>query len=110
MKNKLLTRVVTRLINEYADASEYGVSLITIPDFDYPQFAAELDTSRSVQLFFLGFSKQQEQELTATLPNRGANISYAYTVEEAEQSRNSGDENVFRIWRCDSCGYEWRAA
>ena len=20
------------------------------------------------------------------------------------------DENVFRIWRCDSCGYEWRAA
>ena len=19
------------------------------------------------------------------------------------------DENVFRIWRCDSCGYEWRA-
>ena len=20
------------------------------------------------------------------------------------------DENVFRIWRCESCGYEWRAA
>ena len=20
------------------------------------------------------------------------------------------DENVFRIWRCENCGYEWRAA
>ena len=97
MNNKLLTRVVTRLINECADAKEYGVSLVTIPDFDYPQFAASLDTSRSIQLFFLGFSAQQEQELTATLPNLGVNVSYAYTVEAAEQSRNSGDENVFRI-------------
>lgn len=97
MSKKLLTQVVTKLVNEYATAREYGVSLVTIPDFNYSQFAEELDTSRCVQLFFLGFSKQQEQELIDTLPDKGDSVSYAFTVEQAEQSRNSGDENVFRI-------------
>ena len=97
MSKKLLTQVVTKLVNEYATAREYGVSLITIPDFNYSQFAEALDTSRCVQLFFLGFSKKQEQELIDTLPDRGDSVSYAFTVEQAEQSRNSGDESVFRI-------------
>ena len=97
MSKQLLTQVVTRLVNEYAAAKEYGVSLVTIPDFNYAKFAQELDTSRYVQLFFLGFSKQQEQELIDTLPDKGNFVSYAFTVEQAEQSRNSGNENVFRI-------------
>lgn len=97
MSKKLLTQVVATLINEYAAAKEYGVSLVTIPDFDYVRLAHELDTSRSVQLFFLGFSKQQEKELIDALPDKGDSVSYAFTVEQAEQSRNSGDENVFRI-------------
>ncbi|MBE6712049.1 MAG: hypothetical protein E7580_00865, partial [Ruminococcaceae bacterium] len=97
MSKKLLTQVVTKLVNEYATAKEYGVSLVTIPDFNYAQLAQELDNSRCVQLFFLGFSKQQEQELIDTLPDKGDSVSYAFTVEQAEQSRNSGDENVFRI-------------
>ena len=97
MSKKLLTRVATRLVNEYATAKEYGVSLVTIPDFDYPEFADQLDTKRCAQIFFLGFSKQQEQALIDTLPNKGSNITYAFTVEEAEQSRNSGDEEIFRI-------------
>lgn len=97
MSKRLLTQVVTKLVNEYATAKEYGVSLVTIPDFNYVQLAQELDTSRCVQLFFLGFSKQQEQELIDTLPDKGDSVSYAFTVEQAEQSRNSGDENVFRI-------------
>ena len=97
MSKKLLTQVVTRLVNEYAAAKEYGVSLVTIPDFNYAQLAQELDMRRYAQLFFLGFSKQQEQELLATLPDKDDSISYAFTVEQAEQSRNSGDENVFRI-------------
>ena len=63
MSKKLLTRVATRLVNEYATAKEYGVSLVTIPDFDYPEFADQLDAKRCAQIFFLGFSKQQEQAL-----------------------------------------------
>lgn len=97
MSKKLLTQVVTRLVNEYAAAKEYGVSLVNIPDFNYAQLVQELDTSRCAQLFFLGFTKQQEQKLIDILPGKGDSVSYAFTVEQAEQSRNSGDENVFRI-------------
>ncbi len=97
MSKMLLTQAITRLVNEYAAAREYGVSLVTIPDFNYSQLADSLDTVRCVQVFFLGFSKQQEQELIDTLPDKGVTVSYAFTVEEAEQSRNSGNEDVFRI-------------
>lgn len=97
MSKKLLTQVVTRLVNEYAVAKEYGVSLVTIPDFDYSEFAEHLSAQRHAQIFFLGFSKQQEQALIETLPNKGTDITYAFTVEEAEQSRNSGNEEIFRI-------------
>jgi len=48
MSKKLLTQVVTKLVNEYATAKEYGVSLVTIPDFNYAQLAQELDNSRCV--------------------------------------------------------------
>lgn len=97
MSKKLLTQVVTKLVNEYSVAKDYGVSLVTIPDFNYYQFVESLDSNRCVQIFFLGFSKQQEQELVNSLPNKGDSVNYAFTVESAEQSRNSGDENVFRV-------------
>lgn len=97
MNRKLLTKVVTKLVNNYASAMEYGVSLITIPDFDYAQFIQGLDLSRKLQVFFLGFSSSQEQELLSTLPNMGEAVAYAFTVEAAEGSRNSGDEDIFRI-------------
>ena len=97
MNRMLLTKVVTKLVNECASAMEYGVSLITIPDFDYVQFIQGLDISRKLQIFFLGFSSSQEQELSSVLPNMGEAVAYAFTVEEAEKSRNSGDEGLFRI-------------
>ena len=98
MSKNLLTRVATKLVNEYAIAKEYGVSLVTIPDFNYAQLASSLDTtSRRAQIFFLGFSEQQKHELSATLPDMGESVTYAFTAEEAEISRNSGDEDIFRI-------------
>lgn len=97
MSKKLLTKVVTNLVNEYAAAKEYGVSLVTIPDIDYAQFVYGLSTRRKSQVFFLGFSKQQEQDILSALPNMGDSVSYFFTAEEAEASRNSGDEEVFRI-------------
>lgn len=97
MSTKLLTKVVTNLVNEYAAAREYGVSLVTIPDFDYAQFASDLNTDRDIQLFFLGFPEQQKQDISLTLPDKGDALSYDFTVEGAEISRNSGDEEKFRI-------------
>ena len=97
MSKHLLTDVITDLVNEYSNANEYGVSLITIPDFDYAQFAQGLSSHRKSELYFLGFSAEQKASLMASLPNLGEAVKYSYTVEEAEISRNSGNEEIFRV-------------
>ena len=97
MSKDLLSQVIIALVNEHAAAKDYGVSLVTIPDFDYAKLACSIEPSRQVQFFFLGFSKEQEASLTSSLPELSPKVSYAFTVEAAEESRNSGDENVFRI-------------
>lgn len=94
MSKLLLTKVITNLVNEYLMAREYGVSLITIPDFDYAQFAQNLSSIRSSEIFFLGFSEVQQEDLRTKI---GEQISYSFSVEDAEASRNSGDEEIFRI-------------
>ncbi len=96
MSKKLLTQIIIKLVNGHAKAKEYGVSLINIPEFDYPRFVQGLDSSRNLELFFLGFSDEAQAELASQLPQLEG-ISYSYTVEAAESSRNSGNENVFRI-------------
>lgn len=99
MSNKLLTKVLTAMVNEYAQPDNYGVSLITIPDFDYSEFAKGLiSADRRIEIFFLGFSKEKSEELNNTLPSNDERISYGFSVEEAETSRNSGDENIFRVF------------
>ena len=97
MSKHLLTNIIVGLVNEYSNANEYGVSLITIPDFDYAQFAQSLSNRRKSELYFLGFSADQRAALMDSLPDCGETVKYRYTVEEAEISRNSGDEEVFRI-------------
>ena len=96
MSKRLLTKIITSLVNDRAKAKEYGVSLINIPDFAYIQFAAGLESSRRLELYFLGFSREAQEDLAATLPNI-ENITYSYTVEAAEDSSNSGDEIIFRF-------------
>ena len=96
MSKNLLTKIITELVNGHAKAMEYGVSLINIPEFDYVGFVRGLNSSRSLELFFLGFSNEVQAELTESLPEL-ENVSYSYTVEAAESSRNSGDEDAFRI-------------
>ena len=57
MSKNLLTKIITELVNRQAKAMEYGVSLINIPEFDYVGFVQGLNSSRSLELFFLGLSK-----------------------------------------------------
>lgn len=97
MSTTLLTKVVTDLVNECSRAKEYGVSLINIPDFDYSQFARNISNKRKVQIFFLGFNDKQKEELSVQLPNLEEDVSFDFTVEAAEKSRNSGDEEIFRV-------------
>lgn len=96
MKKRLLTRVITQLVNERAGSQEYGVSIINIPDFDYAHFINNLSCVKDIEIYFLGFTTETEQQLTTILP-QNKQISIDFTVEAAEASRNSGDEGIFRI-------------
>lgn len=96
MRTRLLTEVIVRLVNRKAYAEEYGVAVLNLPDFNYRSFVDGLDCGRRAELFFLGFSKEAIEELRVDLPIH-ENVAYAFSVEEAEESRNSGDEGIFRI-------------
>ena len=96
MSRKLLTNVVVNLVNKYAASQEYGVSLVNIPDFDYAEFVSNLSDKKDIELFFLGFSPEGEKELASVLPVRES-VKYSFSVEDAETSRNTGDESIFRV-------------
>ena len=96
MSRRLLTNVVVNLVNKYAASQEYGVSLVNIPDFNYSDFISRLSDKKSIDIFFLGFSGDSVQELENTLPVMD-HVKYSFSVEDAENSRNTGDESVFRV-------------
>lgn len=96
MSRMLLTNVAVNLVNKYIASQEYGVSLINIPDFDYAEFSSKLIGKKLIAIFFLGFTKEATDQLQATLP-AFENVRYSFSVEEAEESRNTGDETIFRI-------------
>ena len=96
MEKTLLTKVVTQLVNERANAQEYGVALVNIPDFDYVAFALGLSSERKAALFFLGFPESTRALIESEL-SQNERLSYDFTVEKAEESRNSGDESIFRV-------------
>lgn len=96
MEKTLLTKVIIQLVNERAKAREYGVALVNIPDFDYVAFAQGLSSERKVALFFIGFSAEKRTLIEANL-SQSEMLTYDFTVERAEASRNSGDESIFRI-------------
>ncbi|MCD7919357.1 MAG: hypothetical protein LUG45_04670 [Clostridiales bacterium] len=96
MSRKLLTDVVVNLVNRYATSQEYGVSLVNIPDFNYADFVSRLYGEKSIEVFFLGFSAEIERDLTDKLPTM-ENVKYSFSVEDAETSRNTGNESIFRV-------------
>lgn len=96
MEKALLTKVIMQLVNERAKAQEYGVALVNIPDFDYVAFVQGLSSERKAALFFLGFPESTRARIESELP-QNERLSYDFTVEKAEESRNSGDESIFRI-------------
>lgn len=96
MSRKLLTNVVVNLVNKYASSQEYGVSVVNVPDFDYDEFVSKLSDKKKAEVFFLGFSEVAIGKLNEILPSV-ENVSYSFSVEDAETSRNTGDESVFRV-------------
>lgn len=97
MQNNLLTKVVTQLVNKKEAAQEYGVLILNIPAFDYAFFVNNISPSRDVEVYFLGFTPDEASELKTKLPTN-SQYKYSFSIEAAEESRNSGDESKFRIF------------
>lgn len=97
MQNGLLARVITNLVGKKESANEYGVFILNIPEFDYADFVKSLSSSRQTEIFFLGFCDEAKSELTRQLPVNSS-FTYSFSIEQAEDSRNSGDESHFRIF------------
>ena len=97
MQNGLLTQVITELVSINESTDEYGVSILNIPEFDYVDFVNNLKPNKKVDFFFLGFTNDSEKDLLSKLPQK-ENYSYSFSIEAAEESRNSGDESHFRVF------------
>lgn len=95
MSTALLTKVAVDLVNKHANSDAYGVSLVGIPTFDYVSFMNQLHIGKPVEVFFLGFPHSVTEQIDGSCIPK--DITCAYSVEAAEQSRNSGNEDVFRI-------------
>lgn len=96
MTGDLLTNVIVETISKYAASKEYGISLVNIPHFDYVEMAKKIKSEKKMEIFFLGFDEKIIYELHSNLPEKD-DVKYSFSIEEAEESRNNGDENVFRI-------------
>ena len=92
----ILTKVITNLVNNKAKEQEYGISIINMPTFDYKYFVENLNKDRSVALFFLGFRPEDQSIMSSNIGDIQG-VHYSFDVEKAEELRNSGDDNVFRV-------------
>jgi len=93
---ELLTAVMIQTVNKHIKADSFGISIVNLPDFDYRIFAEGIQKGKKIEIYFLGYKDENKKSLTEKLPVIEG-VEYYYTVEEAEISRNSGNEAIFRI-------------
>ena len=93
----LLTEAVVDIVAaKQRQTNGYGVSIVNLPDIDIGLFLNRLRPSRKLELYFLGFEKSREEEIKLEV-SRCDGITAFFTVEEAEESRNKGSLDVFRV-------------
>lgn len=93
----ILSEVITNIINErIKQENGYGISIINLPEVDYKYLVHSLKGSTKIEIYFLGYTKEKEEEIKGYISCIEGVMLY-FTVEEAEESRNRGLENVFRI-------------
>ena len=93
----LLTEAVSEIVIEkLKQKNSFGVSVVNLPDIDLAAFLKSLPSSSKVELFYLGYEPEQNSALSR-LADEYDGITAFFTVEEAEASRNLGQEDIFRI-------------
>lgn len=97
MMKALLTDVIAAIVNDRLRRdNSFGVSIMSLPDIEFPQFASGISHTKRIEFYFLGYGSAACERIRRQLPDTESCRSF-YTVEEAEKSRNLGQENVFRI-------------
>lgn len=92
----LLTKVIIQAVIAKENSDSFGVSIINLPELDYSLLIQGIKQRKRLEIYFLGFQRDQLTHLQSSLPQIN-DVSYFFTVEEAEDSRNSGAEDVFRV-------------
>lgn len=93
----LLTDVIATIVNDNLKRpNSFGVSIINLPDLDFVRFIARLADTKKLELYFLGYSEEFQSAIKESLPNTDKMCSF-YSVEDAEESRNIGADDIFRI-------------
>lgn len=92
----LLTDVIISIVaDKLKKDNSFGLSIINLPDIDFQRFLSEMPHNKLLELYFLGYDEQSKRILQQ-LP-RAEEYKCFYSVEEAEESRNLGSEDIFRI-------------
>lgn len=93
----LLTEAVSEIvIAKLKQKNSFGVSIVNLPDIDLAAFLKKLPSTSKVELFYLGYEPEQNRVLSR-LAEEYERITAFFTVEEAEASRNLGQEDIFRV-------------
>lgn len=96
MARDLLTNVIVEAISRFAASKEYGISIVNIPHFDYVEMTKNIKADKKLEIFFLGFDEDMMNKLITGLPENN-DVKYSFNIEDAEDSRNNGKENIFRV-------------
>lgn len=93
----ILTEVITSIANErIQQTNRFGMSIVNLPEIYIQYFVENIIIRSRVELFFLGYGKEKNKEIEDTIKFKDG-INMFFTVEEAEDSRNAGKDDVFRI-------------
>lgn len=93
----LLTEAIVNIVNIKQEQNNgFGVSIVNLPNIDIDLFLDGLQKDRKLELFFLGHEQEQVESIKEAVSGYEG-VTVQFTVEEAEDSRNLGVEDVFRI-------------
>lgn len=93
----LLTEAIVDIVNfKQKQSNSFGISIINLPNIDIALFLNNLQKDKKLELFFLGYEKEQIESIKAVASDHEG-VAVRFTVEEAENSRNLGIEDIFRI-------------
>ena len=65
----ILSDVLVNIANEkIGQENGYGISIINLPEIDFKYFVCSLDDTANIEIYFLGYGKEKEEELKETSP------------------------------------------